>query len=286
MKKAGITGALGTTLAIALVVACSSSSNKSTGGPDASTEGGSSSCYGGFPPPASDTISAEEGGGGTLQTFTCPSDPGPNAFVFSISGEVNAVVGYPYPPFDPSQTWMVDGWNWKIEKYIVVIDHITLWTNPNESASNQELHGSQVAQVNGPFVVDLHKGGPLDGKGGGGEQALAIAVIANQNSNGNAAFDPTQTYAFGFSTVPATWNAINVNLTSDEMDDYNYMVAHGASVYYYGSANWTGNQTGVAGFGLCSTNPETDFTNGQQTCASATPGPVRTTTTSRRFRSR
>jgi hypothetical protein len=270
MNKGRITGAMGTALVIAVGVACSSSSNKSTGGPDASTEGGSSSCYGGLPPPVSDTISAEEGGGGTLQQFTCPSDPGPNAFLFSISGEVNAVVGYPYPPFDPTQTWMVDGWNWKIDKYIVVIDHITLWTNPNESASNQELHGPQIAHVDGPFVVDLHKGGPLDGKGGGGEEALAIAVIANQNDNGGAAFDPTQTYAFGFSTVPATWNAINVNLTSDEIDDYNYMVAHGNSVYYYGSANWTGNQAGVAGFGLCSTNPQTDYTNGQQTCASTT----------------
>jgi hypothetical protein len=270
MNKGPITGALWTTLAIALGVACSSS--KSAGGPDASTgsEGGSSSCYGGFPPPVSDIISAEEGGGGTLQTFTCPADPGANAFVFSISGEVNAVVGYPYPPFDPSQTWMVDGWNWKIQKYIVVIDHITLWTNPNESASNQQLHGSQIAHVDGPFVVDLHKGGPLDGKGGGGEEALAIAAIANQNDNGGAAFDPTQTYAFGFSTVPATWNAINVNLTSDEMDDYNYMVAHGNSVYYYGSANWTGNQTGVAGFGLCSADPPTDYAAGQQTCAVAT----------------
>jgi hypothetical protein len=215
-----------------------------------------------------------DGMGHTLQTFVPPGDKGPNTFTFSISGEVNAIAGYPYPPFDPSQTWMVDGWNWKIEKYIVVVDHITLWNNPNESPSNQELHGSQVAQVNGPWVVDLHKGGPIDGKGGGGEEALAIANLVNQNSAGNAAFDPSTTYAFGFSTVPAPsdGSAINVNLTSDEQADYQYMVQKGASVYYYGTAQWAGNQGGQSGFGLCSTNPQTDLSSGNQTCATASSG--------------
>jgi hypothetical protein len=251
--------ALGFTLALALLAACSSSSSNGTSVPP-------TPCY---TPPVG-TIS---GSGGTLKTFTCPTDPGANAFLFSISGEVNAISGYPYPPFDPSQTWMVDGWNWKIDKYIVVIDHITLWTNPNESSSNQELHGPQVAHVDGPFVVDLHKGGPLDGKGGGGEQALAIAALANQNDNGGAAFDPTTYYAFGFSTVPATYGAINVNLDASEGADYAYMVQGGYSVYYHGSANWTGNQTGVSGFGLCSANPQTDYSDGNQTCATASTGP-------------
>jgi len=238
---------------------CSSSSN-----PTSSSDAGVS-CY---TPPVG-TIS---GSGGTLKPFACPGDPGPNAFLFSISGEVNAISGYPYPPSDPSQTWMVDGWNWKIEKYIVVVDHITLWTNPNESASNQALHGPQIAHADGPFVVDLHKGGPLQGVGGGGEQALAIAALRNQNDNGDAAFDPSVTYAFGFSTVPATYDAINVNLTSDEADDFATMVKGGYSVYYYGAANWTGSQSGVSGFGLCSTNPQQDFSSNSQTCAVASSG--------------
>ena len=163
---------------------------------------------------AADSIS--DGKGHTLKTFVQPTDPGPGGFVFTASGEVNAVTGYPYPPFDPSQTWMVDGWNWKIEKYIVVIDHITLWSDPNKSPSDQSQHGSQVAHANGPWVIDLHKGGPIDGKGGGGEQSLAVTTIANQNDNGGQAFDPTIQYGFGFSTVqaPGDGSAINVNLTS------------------------------------------------------------------------
>jgi hypothetical protein len=254
-------GTLGTvTLAMLAAVACS---NSGTGNGSSSTNNQLS-----YNPGAP---AIQDGNGHALKTFAPPGDTGPDTFVFSISGEVNAISGYPYPPYDPSQTWMVDGWNWKIEKYIVVVDHITLWTNPNESASDQSQHGPQVAQVNGPFVVDLHKGGPLDGKGGGGEQAIAIASLANQNSNGGAAFDASQTYGFGFSTVqaPGDGSAINVNLTADEQADYQYMVKGGYSVYYYGTATWAGNQSGQAGFGVCSTDPNADYTSGQQTCASA-----------------
>jgi hypothetical protein len=203
-------------------------------------------------PPAA-TIS--DGNGHTLAKFVGPTDPGGGGFVVTISGEVNALSSYPFPPFDPSQTWMVDGWNWRIDKYIVVIDHVVLWADPNLSATNQSLHGGQVAHADGPFVVDLHKGGPLAGVGGGGEEALALTTLANQNDNGGASFDPTVTYGFGFSTVqaPADYSAINVNLDETEAADYAYMAEGGFSVLYEGTATWAGNQTGTAsGFnGTC-----------------------------------
>jgi hypothetical protein len=47
------------------------------------------------------------------------------------------------------------------------------------------------------------------------------------------------------------------------------MVQHGDSVYYYGTANWAGDQSGQSGFGSCSTNPEQDLASGSQTCAVA-----------------
>lgn len=257
----------GTALVMFIGGACSSSTPSPNSTADASTNGTSQLCY---MPPA-DTIT--DGMGHTLRTFTPPCDTGANTFVFSASGEANAIIGYAYPPFDlATATYMIDGWNWSIDRYIVVVDHITLWTNPNASSSNQELHGAQVAHVDGPFVVDLHKGGPLDGKGGGGEQALAIAALKNQNDNGGAAFDPTTTYAFGFSTVqaPADYNALNVNLTADEAADYAYMVANGASVYYHGTTTWAGDMSGGhMGFGICSPNPQTDYNNGAETCATA-----------------
>jgi hypothetical protein len=197
----------------------------------------------------------DDGNGHTLETFVAPVDPGAGGFVVTVSGEVNALSGYPYPPFDPSATWMVDGWNFRIDAYIVVVDHVTLWSDPNESASDPSQHGPQVAHVDGPFVVDLHKGGPIVGKGGGGEEALALAAISSQNDSGGAAFDPSATYAFGFSTVaaPGDGHAINVNLDASEQAAYQAMVKGGYSVYYAGTATWAGSQSGPSGFdGTCS----------------------------------
>ena len=270
MSHARIRGVLGIAFAVVAASACSSSSS---GGNPGSPDGGGSSGNCSDPlncKPNSDAIS--DGMGHTLKSFTPPGDTGPGTFVFSISGETNAITGYPYPPYDPSGAVMVDGWNWQITKYIVVVDHITLWSDPNKSSSDQSQHGAKVAHVDGPFVVDLHKGGPLDGKGGGGEQALAIAALTKMNDSGGGSFDTSTTYAFGFSTVPAPsdGSAINVNLTKDEEADYQYMVQHGASVYYYGTANWTGDQSAAQmGFGTCSKDPNADFMSGNQTCATA-----------------
>ncbi len=211
-----------------------------------------------YQPPANQG-QVEDGNGHVLKNLGTVTDPGAGGFLLTISGEVNAIAGYPYPPFDISQTWMVDGWNWKIEKYIVVIQKVTLSSNPgqgglntNGTPVNQESTGPAVAQVTGPWVVDLHKGGPLDGKGGGGEQALPFAVMTNQNLNGGAPFDPSTTYAFGFSTIgaPGDGSAINVNLDESEEADYQYMVkgdsqGHPYSVYYYGTATWAGNASGA-----------------------------------------
>ena len=92
--------------------------------------------------------------------------PGPGAFYVTISGESNALTGYPFPPDNfSSDTYMPDGWEFEILEYIVVVDKITLWSNPNQSATNQSQHGSPVAHLDGPFVVDLHKGGKIVGPG-------------------------------------------------------------------------------------------------------------------------
>jgi hypothetical protein len=208
--------------------------------------------------PQADPI--DDGNGHTLRKFAAPTDPGAGGFVFTISGEVNALTGYPFPPFDPSATWMVDGWSWRIDELIVVVDHVTLWTDPNLSPSDPSQHGNRVAHVDGPFVVDLHKGGPIPGAGGGGEEALAIAALSDQNDSGGSAFDEAARYAFGFSTVPAPGDGtgINVNLDASEQADYQAMVKAGYSVFYSGTASWAGGQAGSQGFGSCSATTTSD----------------------------
>jgi hypothetical protein len=186
------------------------------------------------------------GDAGTVQSFPLsgPGDPGAGAVYVTISGEANAITGYPFPPSSwTNGTYMVDGWEIRIDEFLVVVDHVALWANPNESASDPSLHGSQVAHLDGPFVVDLHKGGSIVGQGGFPEEATALGVIANQNDSGGAPFDPTVTYGFGFQTVPATYSGINVNLTADEAADFAAMVAKGYSVFYRGTATWKGSQS-------------------------------------------
>ena len=206
---------------------------------------------------AGDAMSAVIAGdaGRKLRAFPTggPPDPGPGAVYVTISGEANAIMGYPFPPNSyNAETYMVDGWEFQIEAFIVVIDKIVLWSDPNLSATNQSAHGPQVAHLSGPFVVDLHKGGTIVGQGGYPEEATALGVIWNQNDSCGASFDPTLTYGFGFSTIPAGplpgytgevagYDAYNVNLDESEAADYAYMVAHGASVYYRGHTVWKGN---------------------------------------------
>ena len=49
--------------------------------------------------------------GQSLVTLNAPGDPGAGAVYVTISGESNAVTGYPFPPNDfTTDTYMVDGW--------------------------------------------------------------------------------------------------------------------------------------------------------------------------------
>jgi hypothetical protein len=188
----------------------------------------------------SDTTSGGDGGGMTFKPFTAPTDPGGGGILITASGEVLSLGGFLFPPKDPSMdTYMEDGWNFVLTEYITVFDHVEFWDNPNIAPMDQSMHGGLVAHVDGPWVADLHKGGNIMGKGGGGEQATPIAAISKKDDG--SSLDPTVTYGFGFSTIPAPMTgAYNVNLDSSEMDDYAYMVAGGYSVLYVGTATFMG----------------------------------------------
>lgn len=241
--------------------ACSSSPSSDIVGDSGISSGSSGSVSGAVGGAGSDAAVIADDAGHALRTFTPPpTDPGPGSVLLTASGEVNAISGYEFPPFDSTQTWMVDGWNWHILKYIVVVDKITLSNQGQNPATQQNVIGSIITEVDGPFVIDLHKGGPLQGQGGPGEQALAFAIIP-------ASQIPSQTtaYAFGFSTVPAPpdYNAINVNLDESEAADYAFMAANQYSVLYVGVANWAGNQTGSSGgFNGTCTETSTSSSNG------------------------
>ncbi len=182
-------------------------------------------------------------GGGTVQ--------------FSASGEGLALGGYAFPPAASGDGAFADGWEVHFTKFIAVFDKVRLWENPDTAPPDQAQVGKLVAEIDGPWAIDLHKGGPLPGKGGADEQAFPIEVIANQNMNGNAPFDPSMRYAFGFSSVPATASAKLLQIVPGDAD-YAEMVAKGWNVLYLGTATWKGTSAGVT---CQSTAPGYDFSS-------------------------
>src|ERR1044071_760137 len=124
---------------------------------------------------------------GCLVALGCgsSSDSAPGGKIqFTASGEVLALGGYAFPPATPDHPAFVDGWEVKFSKFLTTIDHITLSENPDTSPTDQSKVGGKVAELDGPWAIDLHKGGQLEGKGGSGEQADPIALLENQNTTG------------------------------------------------------------------------------------------------------
>jgi hypothetical protein len=166
--------------------------------------------------------------------------PAAGSIVFDVSGEVLALGGYDFPPATKDAPAFVDGWEIKFTELLVTVDKITLSENPDLNAGDESQTGALVAELDGPWAVDLHKGGPLSGKGGAGEQAVQIATLDNQNKNGGKPFASDTRYAFGFDVVPATASATMVNLDDQGKADYALMQQSGYTVLYVGTATFKG----------------------------------------------
>jgi len=236
--------------AIAALGACSSSSNPPA---QPATDGGNneSTC----------TTVAKAG---SLATFSPPADPGGGGVLFAASGEVLALTGYPFPPVNPGDPAFVDGWDVHFTRLLVTVDKITLSSNPDLSPGNQSQTGPLVAEVDGPWAIDLAHSDPsyLSGKGGPGEEAAPIAALKNQNRvSGSPGFATDGTrYAFGFDVIAATSETCdgrqtkNVNLDSAGLADYQTMITDGCGILYVGMATFKGGT--VTGFTDCNSDPE------------------------------
>jgi len=170
---------------------------------------------------------------------------------FTVSGEVLAYDGYSFPGGDPE---FVDGWELHFDRVLTTVDKITLSENPDKVPTDQSQTDGVVAELDGPWAVDLHKQGPLQGKGGGNETALPLGELTNQNKNGGANFDATKRYAFGFDVVPASASAQQVNLDSADVADYQDMITKGYTTLVVGIATFKG------GTACTSSDPSYDFT--------------------------
>ena len=170
-----------------------------------------------------------------------PQDPGPAISGFAAPGEVLAS-RLRLPPASDSDAAFVDGWDVKFTRLLTTIDKIQL-SRTRTKKRGTAVTGPLVAEVDGPWAVDLSHSDPsyLPGKGGSGEQAVPIAALNSQNRNGGSSFATDGTrYAFGFDVIAATDQAQNVNLDADALADYQDMVTSGCAVLYVGTATFKG----------------------------------------------
>src|SRR6266446_6759458 len=87
----------------------------------------------------------------------------PQTVLLSLSGEVLSLDGYPFPPVNPGDTAFVDGWEVVFSELLITVDHAWMASTPDLDPTDQSRTGPRVAQLDGPWVIDLHKGGPLPG---------------------------------------------------------------------------------------------------------------------------
>jgi hypothetical protein len=219
-----------------------------------STGGGPSHLQGEGGADAEADVEAGPPGDGGLAKST-PPDPGSldaGQLLLTASGEHAAVSGFAFPAAMPGDPVFADGWSMTFTHFIATIDKVTLWQDPDVAAGDPSQHGPLVAELDGPWAVDLHqdaKGWPyVDGKLNG-EHAIAFAVLATENLNRDTQFPDAGRLAVGFSVVVATPNALDVNLDDDGRAAYQRMIADGCVELYTGTATWNGDK------GLCNGRP-------------------------------
>lgn len=185
--------------------------------------------------------SSDETTGGTTSTGSTGggSASGAGTIEVTIGGEELATAGIPWDP--KGEAHVSDGWEIAFEHVIVTADKIRVAENPDTAPTDQSKTGAVVAEVTGPWAVDLHKVGPIPGAGGEGT-AFALTTLAAQNKNGDKPFAADQRYAFSYDTVVASEAAKKVNFEGDAETEalYKEMITKGYAVLYVGTATFKG----------------------------------------------
>ncbi len=198
-------------------------------------------CSGATPNGGKDAGGDADGGLGGY--FKAHRDPGAakvnNAFLVTITGESSATEGNAFPPTAGQQVVFRDGWKLEYTHVLVTADKVVVSENPDMNPSDPSQTGPVVAQLDGPFAIDLAKPGPLDSKEMNGK-SWRLGRIEELSAGG--AFSTTTKYAFGFDLVAAKEGARNVNLDDEAMAAYKTMAEKGWSVFYQGTATWRGDQ--------------------------------------------
>jgi hypothetical protein len=190
----------------------------------------------------------------------------------SVSGEETGRDGYAFPPVASDSIAVVDGWEIRFDHLVVSLGEVTLSATPDLSPTDQAKTGAVLARARGPWIVELAKPGaatepplataslrtmhggdlPASGRGSAADPSVRLVEFAGLNVAGRA-FDPTERYALGFTTVPASASATRLNVNDAGTQALvDKMITAGATMAYVGTAQWKG--------GSCtSSDPSYDF---------------------------
>lgn len=167
-----------------------------------------------------------------------------------ISGEDLATDGFGFP--GGSEVVIADGWEIEFSHVLVSVGKVWLSENPDTAPADQSQTGAVVAEVAGPWVVDLAKEGDEPGAGGEGTASL-LTTIDRQTEKGGAPLVAGERYAFSYEFAPPGDGAQPLNLDAEGEALQEEMKAKGYTVYYVGTATWKGT--------ACQTSDDTyDFT--------------------------
>jgi hypothetical protein len=149
------------------------------GNPDTTTDGPSQGDSSGDSPTMGDGPAPD--GGFTLMMAPPPPPLNtlkPGQLLLTASGESLALSGYSFPAVNAGDPVFADGWEVHFDHFIATYDKVSMWSNPDMVPTDQSQHGALVAELDGPFAVDLHQNGAsypyIDGKEQG-ERAVAFA---------------------------------------------------------------------------------------------------------------
>ncbi len=190
--------------------------------------------------------------------------PYKGGFDVVVTGERFATNGYAFPAATGNDLSFQDGWRITYRHVIVFFDHIQISENPDRSPTDQLQTGRLVAEANGPWVADLAQAGPLPSAVNNGT-AWPVVTIANQNKLGNAAFDSTQKYAFGFEMTAAFNAATKLNAVDDAF--ISTMTSKGYAMLLEGVAEQKGTacRSTVAGYDFGRLPKKVNFSLGFKT---------------------
>jgi hypothetical protein len=167
-------------------------------------------------------------------------DPGASGTInVQISGEELATDGFRFP--DGSEVTIVDGWEIQFSHVLLTIGKLRVSDNPDMSPSDQSQTGDVLAQIDGPWAVDLHREGSVAAAGGEGT-ATPLITIEKLNKKGDTELVAGERYAFSFDFEAASDGAEIVNFGDDDEAKALYAEAasNGYAVYYVGVATFKG----------------------------------------------